>query len=505
LELMSVRPEKLAAWALAAAFGLSLLLGVVLRDQIACGMVEAAGLSALAPNVFAEDPEGGEAAGLVESARQRVGAANAATGADPVLIFSDSSFWSDDEAIRTIVTPFRTCIVIGRTERNVDEVSQAMARAELTRRGATIATPGQSPARFAEGAAGQTDAAQPGDVADLRMHEQSLNAPSGALAERQAAAQQHVAQFPAQHGDEESVSAMMATPLSETRVLQSTPADRAPRQQSSEFAASSPLLAGTFEAQVHTTPFKSGQPESTEDANVAAMGALAQALPLPPIAVPAAPPTVARQPENPPMPAASEPAATGAQVGQVAEPRQIPQKPDALAGGAPPPEVQKPEPRYAPQAEQSAAAVSDFPTGVVPARNTSAQEHRFGSRYRSVASLAIAPRPLYVGPAATRPAIVMQGRGQPAAAAQIEIWRPQRLTNGQKPLILTGGPGPAEPLLSDKRARSEALYMKCDWRRVDTSSGLLYLARQQENAQPCSTDSTNGYCLCRRANMRRGR
>jgi len=157
---MSARPERLAAAALVVGFALSLLLGVGLRDQIACGMVEASGLKRIGPKVFADASDAARnSAGLLDLARGA--SAREARGDDPIMIFTASDFWLGEKQVRTIATPFRSCVVIGPSARGVDDVSRelAFAAGEAPRQPAAESPAATTPADD------QTKADNPGEVA----------------------------------------------------------------------------------------------------------------------------------------------------------------------------------------------------------------------------------------------------------------------------------------------------------------------------------------------------
>ena len=153
---MPAHPERLAAFAVAGALALSLLLGVAWRDQIACGLVEASGLTMIGPKIFADAPvDAQESALLLDRAREsraRAAAAHDQSSDEAVLIFSDSNFWRGDADARVIRTPFRACVVIGPHARGLDTIASELARVGPARREAlkapaATATPASEPDR----------------------------------------------------------------------------------------------------------------------------------------------------------------------------------------------------------------------------------------------------------------------------------------------------------------------------------------------------------------------
>ena len=531
---MPRHPEKLVAWAFAAAFGLSLLLGVVLRDQIACTLVEASGLTQIAPHVFADAPDSDEATSLVERASQRVASAFGASSSEPIVIFSDSSFWRGDADARTIVTPFRACIVIGSKARSVEDIAHEMARAEIARRAGFLPRRAQIPAWFEEGAVRQVDPVDAADAGkltnasslDLRKfatRDQFFNASQETLALREAAARQQVAQMLAPDGGAKALYAKLEQvrqgarfafvfekpaklEAAEPPLKMEAPAthEKPDAPVKSDAAKPSPL-AETPKIYEPAIPANKAQGESPDKAKTVAPTSLASS------ALPSAtvgPEMASRSPEptgGQHQPIAGNRFETDIPRAYPIEPPRIAQAPKSEAGSAPP--VRVPAPRQVSQAIRPTPAAPDLPTSALASKHRVRPVQHFAARNFPAARFTVAATPRHVRPIAASPAYADRTREHETRSPHIEILHPQwsqPSPGGRQPLILSRRSF-VEPPLWDKWAQSDAITMARHWRRMDTPNGLLYLARQRKSGWVCSTDFINGYCLCRRAGMRRGR
>jgi hypothetical protein len=417
---MTARPERLAAGAFAAGLALSLLLGVVLRDQIACSLVEASGLTMIAPRVFADPPEGAqesaELLGLAHRASER------AARDEAIMIFTDSSFWRDEARTRTIVTPFRACVVIGREARSVDKVSDELARAMPEPTGKMIARQAQVPA----------------PIAAATRHDSNKAEESGSLAGPQ--------------NDASTASAGEATRVAEPNETPATAQQRA--VDPSPVARDIPAPAPQDAPAAIPEPAQPARPDQT---------------------------AIATQPPDaePPVPS----------IAREATPSPQAVTPEASAQ-TPPPAPPADSPPWVAVAPPRAAVIADPPTGSLAPRS----------------NIAPGQRPPLLTASQRAPALVHHVRptqaraAAPAIATHVRIWSPRAPTQAIAPQARARGF--AEPSLSERWARSDALTLPPNWRRIDTPHGLLYQAGRRGNEGRCSTGSINGYYPCRRAGTR---
>jgi hypothetical protein len=417
---MTARPERLAAGAFAAGLALSLLLGVVLRDQIACSMVEASGLTMIAPRVFADPPEAAQDIAELQDLARR--ANERAARDDAIMIFTDSSFWRGEAPTRNIVTPFRVCVVIGREARNVDKVSDELARTRTGPPARTIARPAQVTAPIATAAREDSNNAE--DAGRLAGPQNA--APTASAGETAPTAEPNEASATARPGAVEPPPVARDIP--------------APAPQDAPAALPEPAQPATPDQAAIATPPPGAEP------------------PVPPVAQEATP--------NP----------------QAVAPEASAQAPAPAPPADAPPWVAVAPPR--------AAVIADPPTGsLAPRSNTPS-----GQRPPSLAASQRAPAVVrHIRPTQARAAA-------PPIAAHVRIWSPRAPVQAIAPPARTRVF--AEPSLSERWTRSDALTLPPNWRRIDTPHGLLYQAGRRGNEGRCSTGSTNGYYPCRRAGTR---
>jgi hypothetical protein len=490
---MPAHPERLAAGALLAALALSLVIGVALRDEIACGMVDASDLTRIGPGVYAQ---GGESASeraelleLVDKARAEGGQASAVKR-ESVVIFSDSGFWRGDADARTIATPFRSCIVIGSTVWNSDRGSLELSRA--------------SPPPPA-GKTAITEAAKPDERGEPPMIAPAVPGPK----------------------PEEASAAPGGTPEPRAAPVESEPIAKPVAAAESKSPAEPRPAPGPA-----IVPTPEPAPMAVRDPAPAPPPLAAPAAPsrppsLAPIPKPPAPPLLHPAPRVAYAPERAEPAEASAARGGTPEPSIGPvesepiAKPVAAAESKLPAEPRPaPGPAIVPTPEPTPMAVRDPAPAPPPLAAPAAP-----SRPPSLARIPKPPAPPALQPAPptaswvparhvrpgwrppelarSAPTPLAAPRGRPiapralAAAPPVRIRAPGASDRIEQPEDLTRTF--AEPPLSEKWSRSESIYLPRDWQRIDTPQGLLYQARQREMKGSCSTSSTNGYFPCPKA------